>query len=316
MQVIEWLTNPALRSLLLPGLLAGVAVVLAGSILSVLVVLRRLAFVGQGVSHSAFGGIGVAAILGALSAQAAARPAWIGAVARTLHVGDDAAAWAIALLIVVAFCIAAAIGMAVVSDRRTVQEDTAIGVFLVASMSLGAVLLSISVRTQRLGGAAGYESILFGQIMAIGPVDAAAAAIASALTLGVLWWIRRPLLLWAFDQTAAEALGVRARGLRLALMVLLAVAIVTAMKLVGVVLATALLMLPGATALKLSDRLGRVCVLACLTGLAGLAIGVVLSLELDLPTGATIVLALTALFGAAWVRGAIAGRATPRPTST
>ncbi len=71
MRTIDWLADPALRSLLLPGLLAGIAIFAAGSVLSVLVVLKRLSFVGQGVSHSAFGGIGIAAILGLFAARTA-----------------------------------------------------------------------------------------------------------------------------------------------------------------------------------------------------------------------------------------------------
>ena len=97
--------------------------VCACAVLSPLVVLKRLSFVGQGVSHSAFGGVGVAAVLGALAAG------------QTSVVG---------FCVIGAFCIAAALGMALVGDRRGLALDTAIGVFLAASMALGIVLLHVA----------------------------------------------------------------------------------------------------------------------------------------------------------------------------
>jgi ABC-type Mn2+/Zn2+ transport system permease subunit len=178
-------------------------------------------------------------------------------------------------------------------------------------MSLGAVLLSSSVQRGTTGGAT-YESILFGQILSVPVMDAAIAIGAAGVSVAVLWLIRRPLLLWSFDPTAAAAAGVPARALRLGLMVLLAVAIVTAMRLVGVVLASALLVLPGATALRLSERLSRVVALACVSGLVGLIGGVSAAIRLDWPAGATIVLALTALFAIASAWSAVGRRSFAR----
>src|SRR5690606_30619572 len=106
------------------------------ALLSPFVVLKRYAFVGQGVSHCAFGGVGVAAVLG------------LGAGATAL----GGAAW---YIVVAIFCLAAAWGMALISDRKTVAADTAIGVFLVGSMALGAVLISVAMETGRAGGGGG-----------------------------------------------------------------------------------------------------------------------------------------------------------------
>jgi len=132
-------------------------------------------------------------------------------------------------------------------------------------------------------------------------------AIGVALTL---WLLRRPLLFWSFDETSAEAFGVRTRLMRATLMVLLAVAVVTSMRLAGVVPATALLVLPGAIALRLSSRMGRVLVLACAAGVAGLLVGLWASLQFDVQLGNCIVLALTAGFALAalWNRGGSTGR--------
>lgn len=283
MNALQWFSDRDLWRLLMPGLFAGAAVVLLCAVLSVIVVLKRLSFIGQGISHSAFGGIGVAAVAGTLGAGG------------TLGLAE--------FLIVLSFCIASAIGMALVSGKggeqsNSVEADTAIGVFLVAAMALGAVLLAYHMRSGRLSGGATWEAVLFGQILAVGKGEAALAGAVALLVLGAAWWFRRPLLFWAFDEPGAAAFGVPGLRMRLLLMILLALATVTAMKLVGVVLATALLVLPGAAALRLSTRTRPVVVLACAVGLFGLVAGVLTSLQLDLPTGACIVLVLTAVFGA------------------
>src|SRR5262249_1726297 len=163
-------------------------------------------------------------------------------------------------------------------------------ILLVASMSLGAVLLSSSVQRGRTGGAT-YESILFGQVLSVPVGDAAIAVGVSLAAVVVLWLGGRARPLRARAPAAAAGLGVALRGVPvgaagLGLMVLVAVGIVTAMRLVGVVLASAILVLPGATALRLSDRLGRVLALACLTGVVGLVVGVGAAIRLDWPAGA------------------------------
>ncbi len=296
MQTIEFLTDPTLRAIYLPAIAGGLAVVLMCAVLSVFVVLKRLSFVGQGVSHSAFGGLGIAAVIAALS------PAAAGA-------GLD-------FVVVVAFCVAAALGMAAMSDRRSLHADTAIGIVLVAAMALGALLIEFARGlAQRSGSGArvqSWEQILFGSITAIGPSDAMVAWGLAAVVALVLLAVRRPLLFWAFDEAAAPAFGVPSRVVRLTLMVLLAVAVVTAMKLAGVVLATALLVLPAAAALRLSDRLGPVFALSCAAGVLSLVIGLVLSFEFNWQPGPAIVLAATALFVLAWAGGAARSSAAGR----
>jgi len=296
--ILEYLQDPDLAvSLVWRPAIIGLALVLLCSVLSVLVVLKRLAFVGQGISHSAFGGIGVAAVVAVIM------QIWgIGDLSTSDSAAGSAGGW-IEFAIVLAFCIATAVLMASVSDRKAMHIDTGIGLFLVASMALGGVLVEgarqAAVARGLPTGSRTWESILFGSISGASWADAIlawAVALAVALTL---WLIRRPLLFWAFDEPSAEAFGVRTRVVRATLMVLLAVAVVTSMRLAGVVPATALLVLPGAIALKLSPRLGRVIAIACLAGVAGLLVGLWASLEFNVQLGNCIVLALTLGFAAA-----------------
>ncbi len=278
--------EPFMLHLLTRAVIAGLPVVVMCGVLSVLVVVKRLAFVGQGVSHSAFGGVGVASVIA------------VYLPASMLPYADS-----VQLAVIVVFCIAAGLGMAAVSNRRQVSEDTAIGLFLVGSMALGAILVHASYTLASEHGrsptAQPWESILFGSVMLTTPREAWTAWIVAAIVLAALWWVRRPLLFWVFDEDSAPAFGVPGAAMRTTLMVLLSVAIVVAMKLAGVVLATALLVLPGAVALRLTDRLWPSVILSVIASIAGLFGGLWLSVALDWPTGPCIVGVLTALFAAA-----------------
>ncbi len=279
----SWLSDPVQREILLPALAAGFAVIVMCAALSVLVVVKRMAFVGQGVAHSAFGGVGVAAMFAAFTGVA-----WSGQ-GSMFELG-----------VVVIFCIASAIGMAGVSDKRAVQVDTGIGLFLVASMALGALLVeaarSVAQARGHPVGARSWESVLFGSIMTADWNDALLATIVGGVVLMVMVLIRRPLLFYISDESSARAFGVPTGAMRVTMMVMLAVATVVAMRLTGVVLSSALLILPGAAALKVSQRMGAVMVLALVLGVAALIVGMGVSLQFNWSAGPCIVLTLTLFF--------------------
>jgi zinc transport system permease protein len=297
---LRFLTDPDLAPAYWPGIVAAFAVGIVCAVLSPLVVLKRLSFVGQGISHAAFGGVGIARLLLVLGVAPAILASSSGQ-----------------FLIVLAFCLVAAALIWAMIRRGGSQGDTAIGIVLVGSMTLGAILLQVSLvlarqaaargRPTHASGAVQWESILFGSIIA---VDWPASLVAWGVAVGILvalWSVRRPLLFWAFDEAAAPAFGVPGHRMGLLLVFLLALAIVTAMKLVGVVLATALLVLPGAAALLLADRLHRVIGLSLCLCLAGVCGGLALSFEvLDgyaIPPGAGIVAVLVLFYGAAKLAG-------------
>ncbi|MBL8886277.1 MAG: metal ABC transporter permease [Phycisphaerales bacterium] len=302
MKTIEYLTTPGLREIFLPGVIAGLAIALFGGVLSVFVVMKRMAFIGQGISHAAFGGIGVAYVLGFGAAAAG---------------GTGASVLGGQFLIVFLFCLLAAlqVGMLTGGDPgrrgKRAQADTAIGIVLVASMAIGSLLLHIAEKRGRVSTVS-WESLLFGSIVSVSEADAWACVIVGALILAILFAVRRPLTFWAFDESAAAAFGVNTRAMRVTLLVLLALATVTAMKLAGVVLATAMLVLPAAAAVQFSADARRVCVLSVVFALVGVALGMLLSFELDWPTGASIVLVLAGMFGVGWVKGRMWHRAAAR----
>jgi len=202
MQTMDFLFGP--YATMRPAAAAALAVALLCGVLSPLVVLRRMAFVGQGISHAAFGGVGVAAVLGLFAAGAGT--------------GALLGAWGVVAI----FCIAAGLSIGMLSRRQGIPEDTAIGVLLVASMALGFLLLQMQ-RGRAGSTSVSVEGFLFGQVATIGPLEAWLAWAVLTVALGALWWIRRPLLFWAFDEPMAESLGIRGGRIRAALMVILAV---------------------------------------------------------------------------------------------
>lgn len=299
------MTSPMYSS----ALLAGLAVVTMCGVLSVFVVVKRLGFVGQGVSHSAFGGVGVASLLAVMLPAAFAPHDGGGGMGELLQFG-----------VIVVFCIATALGMGLMSNRRTLPADTSIGMFLVGSMALGAVLVHVSREMARSRGQSSlvqsWESILFGSIFLVTRDEMYGGWVIAALVLGVAWWFRRPLLFWVLDEESSSAFGVPAGAMKGTLMVMLAVAVVVAMKLAGVVLATALLVMPGAIALRLTQRLWPSVAISVMAGIIGLIGGLLLSLRLDWPPGPSVVLTLTVIFVLAscivwmstrWARPALVG---------
>lgn len=268
-----------------PGVIVALLVALIGGLLSPVVVLKRLAFVGQGVAHAAFGGVGLAAVLGFASTRG------VDPVARTA--------------IVAAFSIAAGLLVSHLAQRTHRRTDTAIGIVMTASMALGFVLYRLAAeRTRAHAGAPlpAIEGVLFGELLAISQTAAWTTAGVVAAIACVLFWTRRPVLLWAFDEQACAPAGLHTARYATLVLVLLAGAVVLAVQVAGVVLATAALVLPGATALRLTRSLVPAFALSVVVAVVTVAVGLLLSFRLDWPPGATIALTQCA----AWLAAALA----------
>jgi zinc/manganese transport system permease protein len=164
----------------------------------------------------------------------------------------------------VAFCGAAALGIGLsgggtAAGRR--QESATVGSILAFSLALG--LLFVRLYS---GSAQGIYAFLFGSILGISDRDVFATALASALAVGVMAVMGRPLLFATVDPDAAEARGVPVRALGIAFLLVVALSVAVAVQVVGTLLVFALLVTPGAVALRLSSR--PLTALALTTGLA------------------------------------------------
>lgn len=231
-------------------------------------VLRRLAYVGSGISHAAFGGVALAALAGL----------------------PPVAGGAVAALLV-------ALAAARASESASVSEDSAIGVFTVAAMAAGVVALGFLRTNVDLYG------LMFGNILTVAPSDLLILGVTAVLVLAGLGRFFRPLLLASIDEDGARAAGVNVKRLRLLLLTLIALSIVAALKVVGLLLVSALLVLPGATARPLCARWPALLAASIAASTIMVIGGLFLSVALDVASGAAIILLGTALFLLAVLKG-------------
>jgi ABC-type Mn2+/Zn2+ transport system permease subunit len=252
------------------------AMALACSLLSVFVILRRWAMVGEGISHSGFGGAGTAWLLALVFPQ----------------LDQPYAPYAFAIL----FCILASLGIGWLSRREHVNTDAAIGIFLVASLAWG--FLGEQVYTQvRHAQPIGWETFLFGRLEFLTGRDAIAAVFLCAAIIVVLVMLGKELLAYCYDPMLADTSGVRGTAIHYVLMLLIALTMILGMRIAGSVLVPAVLVLPGAAAMRLARGLRAAFVVAVAFGRVGTAIGLACSLtRLIIPAGPAIVLALFVMF--------------------
>ncbi|NLZ28526.1 MAG: metal ABC transporter permease [Firmicutes bacterium] len=244
------------------ALIASVMIGVLCSTVSVLVVLKRLSFLSVGLSHSALGGIAIGLVTGV-------NPMLTG----------------------ILFAITVALASGLASYRRKISEDTAIGIMFSAGMGLGILLISL---------ARGYYpelfSLLFGNILAVTSADLYLLGAVTAVVLLFIGFFMKELLAICFDEEMAFIGGIPVMPLYLSMLVAMAVTIMVSVKIAGVVLASALLVIPAATGYRLSNNYRGMLVTSLVTGLIGCIGGLVLSYFWDIPSGATIVLVMTALF--------------------
>ena len=278
----------ATATLLNPSLLAACAIASACAVLSVPVVLRRWAFIGEGIGHSAFGGAGVA---------------W--ALAVIFPAMDNA--WSPYVMAIV-FCVATALAIGSLSRGQRIAADTAIGVFLVASLAWGFVAQNLYTEHFHGRQPAWFSTFLFGQANDLTGPAALAATILCLAVIFIVAMLGKEILAYCFDPTTAYTSGVRTGFIHYLLMVLIALVIVIGMRVAGSVLMTALLVLPGATAMLLSRRLNVVIAIAIMVSLISAGVGLIINAQWHfLPLGPAIVLALVGEFLLAYAVNVVQG---------
>lgn len=247
---------------LLYALLAGLALALVAGPLGAFVVWRRMAYFGDTLSHSALFGIALGLLL-------------------NIHLG----------LAVVLGALLLALALVALQQRQPLASDTVLGILAHSTLSLGLVTLSFmdSVRVDLMG-------YLFGDLLSVTSTNLLWILIGSALVLIGLLWLWRPLLAVTVHEELAQVEGLPVAGLRLSLMVLMALVIGVAMKIVGVLLITSLLIIPAATAQRHARSPEQTAVFASLFGMLAVCLGLSMSWYWDTPAGPSIVVCSAALF--------------------
>ncbi len=246
----------------LRALLAGVGVALVAGPLGCFIVWRRLAYFGDTLSHAALLGVALALLLDTN-----------------------------VTLVVFAVSACVSIALLVLRRRASLSADALLGLLAHSALALGLVVLAFMtwVRVDLMG-------FLFGDILAVSKTDVVTVWLGGAGVLGLLALIWRPLFAGTVNRELAEAEGVDPDRSELVFMLLMAAVIAIAMKIVGVLLTTALLIIPAATARRFASGPEQMAVLAALAGAASVVGGLFGSLRWDTPSGPSIVVAALALF--------------------
>lgn len=244
------------------ALAAAIIVGLLCSFVSFFVVLKKLGFLGVGISHSALGGIAIGLVTGL-------NPVLTGSI----------------------FAMAVAVIIGHISRNTRISEDTVIGIFFSSGMALGIGIISVSK---------GYYpelfSLLFGNILAVSKQDLIILGTAMVLVVAYLAIFLKELLAICFDEEMAVATGLPVGALLFGLMAAMGLTIMVSVQVVGIVMASALLVIPAATGYRLSDNYRYMLAISLAVGLTGCVGGLIISYYLNVPSGASIVLTMTALF--------------------
>ncbi len=241
---------------------AGIMISILCSVISFFVLVNRLSFIGVGISHAALGGVAVGILL-----------------------GIDPTVSAVIFTILTAWTI----GM--VSRAGKLYEDTTIGIFYAAAMALGIVIIGVS-----RGYHVDLMGYLFGSILSVTRSDLWSIAVLGLLVLGTLLFFFKELLYISFDRESAQVSGIPVAFLYYLLLTLMAVTIVLSIKVVGIVLVSALLVIPAAAAYEVSTHYKTVVIVAIGVGLSSTLMGLYLSYRFSTASGATIVLLAAAVF--------------------
>jgi len=261
---------PFSQGFVLRALAAGAALGAVGALLGVFVVQRGLGLLSDGLAHATFGGLALGLLLGS-----------------TL----DGAMW-----VALPFTVAIALGIQYVRRHTTLGGDVATGVFFAVSFAAGILFLGL-----RPPGATpvNVEGLLFGSLLAVSPQALGTILVVAAGVVAVLAAVGSRLAYATFDPELATLSGVRVASLEYILLGLTAVVVVVGVKTVGVVLVSAFVVIPAATANLLGRSPAGIAALAVALGVGGTTLGILASYHLNVATGATIILTLGALFFAA-----------------
>jgi zinc/manganese transport system permease protein len=247
------------------GLLTALLLSVSGGLLGNLLILRRLSLMGDALSHSLLPGIAIAYLL-------------FGANTLALFAGALIAG------------LLTALGGALLSRATRIKEDAAFGSLFIILFALGVALISLlKTRVDLL-------QFLFGNILGVSPADLALTACITLATVVALAVLRRQILLETFDPVFHRSTGGHGALAHLAILGLVTLNLVAALQSMGVILALGLFLLPATTAHLWSGRLSTVLTLSVLVAALGSVAGILASYHLGIASGASIVLALGALF--------------------
>jgi manganese/iron transport system permease protein len=267
MSFLETLAAPFQFDFMVNAMVISVLVAIPMALLSCFLVLKGWSLMGDAISHAVFPGVVIAYIVGF--------PYAIGAFAAGMF---------------------AAIATGFLKDNSRIKQDTVMGIVFSGMFGLGLVLY-VKIQSD-----VHLDHILFGDMLGVSWSDIAMSAIIAAVTAGIILVKWRDFLLHAFDPAQAQAVGLPVRLLHYGMLALISLTIVGALQAVGIILAIAMLIAPGAIAFLLARTFSRMLAVSVLVAVASSFLGVYASFFIDSAPAPTIVLLMTIFFLAAFVR--------------
>ena len=256
---------------------------LMGAVLGLIgcfVVLRRMALLGDALSHAILPGVVIAFLL-------------LVAVGGAGLIGEDSVwkIWGLSIGALLAGLFTT-FGVNLIARHSRVKEDTAIGITFTAMFALGVILIGYLPRGTHFD----LKCFLFGEPLAIRHVDLYTALIVVPIVVGAVIVFYRPLKIVSFDAQMAAAAGMPVQFIHYLLMFLLSIAVVAALQSVGVIMSIAMLITPAAIAYQLTNRLSVMLVLSMIAGAVSAFVGMLMAFVFNMPPGPAMVIVATALF--------------------
>jgi zinc transport system permease protein len=247
-----------LQNAIIGGILVGITCAIIGSF----IVLKKMSFLGDGLAHISFGGV-AAGILFNINP----------------------------LISALIFSVLSGVGIQKLKEMK-IYSDAAIGIFFSFGLALGVILVSLST-----GYSIDLYSYLFGNILAISQLDLILTSGITLIALGTVFFLYKELFYITFDEETAQAHGLPVKSLNQILIVICALAIVTSMKIVGILLVSSFLIIPTTTALMLGVKsFKRTIFMSVVISVISVLMGIIFSYYLDIATGGAIVMTLVGMF--------------------
>ncbi|MDY0293586.1 MAG: metal ABC transporter permease [Candidatus Methanomethylophilaceae archaeon] len=283
------LSIPAVQNMFVATVIACVLC----SVVGAFVVVNRMVSVTGGIAHSTFGGVGFAYYISSVLLVS----------------------WLTPMLGALVFGIAAALIMSVTNIKKSLRQDSVIGVLWAGGMALGVIFMSMVDRT--VVTPLSYEAILFGDVLFVGADTLLIMAAVSAVVLAVVLLLFRELQILTFDDVHARLFGVNIKAMNIILYVIISVTCVMVSNVVGIIMIIALMTIPAAMANLFTYNLKDMMISAAVMSTVLSVLGLFVAIALDCPPGATVVLMLGVAFlsvlGARWAaarlgRGRLSGQ--------
>lgn len=262
------------------ALIAGILIALCSSLLGVTLVLKRFSFIGDGLSHVAFGAMAIAAV-SQLTNQ---------------------------MVLVLPITIAGAVLLLAGGEKRKIKGDAAVAIISVASLAFGYLIMNIFSSSSNLSG--DVCSTLFGStsILTLSKLDVILCVILSVIVTLVFVLFYNRIFAVTFDESFAKATGTNAGAYNLLIAVIIAVIIVLAMNLVGSLLISALVIFPALSAMRVFKNFKGVTICSAVFSVVCAALGILISVLASTPVGSTIVAVDMAGFIIFFIIGALGGK--------